>query len=349
MAVELTSRDADATVAADASLRGDDRRFLVLSAAVVTIIAQLTDPGTALDLLIVSPAVVAYIFQDRLARFPVEVFAFLVVVPIFIVVGIGEVLEPMLFLSVTMVLYVSANLESTLRAILITIFAAASPWVIGEFLAPEQNIGTQSWILAHVFTLAIGRFVYRQHALIVELERARRALAEQAVAEERRRIARELHDLAGHTLAAMLLHVTGARHVLRRDLDDADRALADAESVGRASLDQIRATVAALRTDERGTDPALAGSAELESLVEEYRRAGIKIAATISPGVAELVGPTGMAVHRITRESLANVARHAAGNSVRGRADLVDEEVRLTVADHGRPAAAPIRTPATSG
>ena len=153
--------------------------------------------------------------------------------------------------------------------------------------------------------------MYRQHALIVELERARRALAEQAVAEERRRIARELHDLAGHTLAAMLLHVTGARHVLRRDLDDAERALADAESVGRASLDQIRATVAALRTDERGTDPALAGSADLESLVEEYRRAGIKIAATISPGVAELVGPTGMAVHRITRESLANVARHA--------------------------------------
>ena len=85
-------------------------------------------------------------------------FAFLVVAPIFFVVGVGEVLEPMLFLSVTMVLYVSANLESTVRAVLITIFAAASPWVIGEFLAPEENIGTQSWILAHVFTLAIGRF-----------------------------------------------------------------------------------------------------------------------------------------------------------------------------------------------
>ncbi len=262
--VELTSRDADTTtVGDDVALRGDERGFQILAAAVVTTIAQLTDPGTALDLLIVSPAVAAFVFQDRLARFP-EVFALLVVGPIFVVVGVREVLEPMLFLSVLMVLYVSARVESTLRAALIAAFAAASPWVIGEFLAVEEDIGWQSWIMAHAFTFAIGRLLHRQQVLIVQLERARQALAEQAVAEERRRIARELHDLAGHTLAAMLLHVTGARHVLRRDLDDAERALADAESVGRASLDQIRATVAALRTDERGTDPALAGSADLD-------------------------------------------------------------------------------------
>ena len=181
----------------------------------------------------------------------------------------------MMFLSVTMVLYVSAHLESIVRAALIAAVAAASPWVIGEFIAPEEDIGWQSWMMAHVFTFAIGRLLHRQQALIAELEQARQALADQAVAEERRRIARELHDLAGHTLAAMLLHVTGARHVLRRDVDDAERALVDAEGVGRASLDQIRATVAALRTDEPGTDPAVAGSAELEALVDEYRRAGI--------------------------------------------------------------------------
>ena len=116
----------------------------------------------------------------------------------------------------------------------------------------------------------------QQQALIAQLEAARSALADQAVAEERRRIARELHDLAGHTLAAVLLHVTGARHVLRRDLDEAERALLDAETVGRASLDQIRATVAALRTHERGTDPPLAGGADLAGLVDEYRRAGLR-------------------------------------------------------------------------
>lgn len=341
MVVELTSRDADTTtIGKDVVLRRDDRGFFVVAVAVITAIAQLTDPGTALDLLIVFPAVGAFVFQDRLARLP-EVFAVLVVVPIFVVVGVQTVLEPMLFLSVTMVLYVSAHVESTMRAALIAAFASASPWIIGEFLAPEEDIGWQSWIMAHAFTFAIGRLLHRQQALIDQLDRARQALAEQAVAEERRRIARELHDLAGHTLAAMLLHVTGARHVLRRDVDDAERALSDAESVGRASLDQIRATVAALRTDERGTDPALAGSADLDALVDEYRRAGIEIAAAISPRVAELAGPTGTAVHRIIREALANVARHAPGNTVEVIAAIDDNDVLLTVADHGRAAASP--------
>ena len=144
----------------------------------------------------------------------------------------------------------------------------------------------------------------------------------------------------------MLLHVTGARHVLRRDLDDAERALADAESVGRASLDQIRATVAALRTDERGTDPAIAGSADLDALVDEYRRAGIDITAAISPRVAELAGPIGTAVHRITREALANVARHAPGNTVEVIAAIADADVR---AHRRRPRAAAASPDPNSG
>jgi signal transduction histidine kinase len=183
--------------------------------------------------------------------------------------------------------------------------------------------------------------VYRQQRLIEQLEQARRALADQEVAEERRRIARELHDLAGHTLAAMLLHVTGARHVLRRDLGEAERALIDAETVGRASLDQIRATVAALRADERGTDPALAGVADLHTLVDEYRRAGLVVELSVAESVADLIGPVGVAVHRVAREGLANVARHAPGNRVELRVDSVEDSVRLLVVDHGRPAAPP--------
>ncbi len=164
----------------------------------------------------------------------------------------------------------------------------ALPWVVAEQLAPESGIAWEPWVLANVFIFTLGRAVYRQERLIEQLEQARRALADQEVAEERRRIARELHDLAGHTLAAMLLHVTGARHVLRRDLAEAERALIDAETVGRASLDQIRATVASLRADERGTDPALAGVADIAALVDEYRRAGLVVEMTIDESAAEL-------------------------------------------------------------
>ncbi len=342
MVVELTSPGADTTsVGRDVALRRDERGFFVLAAAVVTTIAQLTDPGTALDLLIVSPAVVAFVFQDRLARFP-EVFALLVVGPIFVVVGVRTVLEPMLFLSVLMVLYVSAHVESTVRAALIAAFAAASPWVIGEFLAVEEDIGSQSWVMAHLFTFLIGRVVHRQQTLIVQLEQARQALAEQAVAEERRRIARELHDLAGHTLAAMLLHVTGARHVLRRDLDDAERALVDAESVGRASLDQIRATVAALRTDERGTDPALVRFCRSRSLSSTSTAApgsrSRQRSHPESPSSPARPAPPCIASH--ARRSPMSLGTHPATRS-RSSPPSIDGDVLLTVADHGRAAAAP--------
>jgi signal transduction histidine kinase len=99
--------------------------------------------------------------------------------------------------------------------------------------------------------------------------------------------------------------------------------------------------VAALRTDERGTDPSLAGSADVEDLVEEYRRAGLVIEASIGPAATSPEGPVGTAVHRIAREALANIARHAPSNRVELRIDTADAEVRLLVADHGRPAEPP--------
>ena len=240
-----------------------------------------------------------------------------------------------------MVFNTASHLGSLTRALIITGAAMALPWVVAEQIAPEAGIAWQPWVLANVFILSLGRAVYRQERLIEQLEQARRALADQEVAEERRRIARELHDLAGHTLAAMLLHVTGARHVLRRDLAEAERALIDAETVGRASLDQIRATVASLRADERGTDPALAGVADIAALVDEYRRAGLVVDMAIDESAAELSGPVGVAVHRVAREGLANVAQHAPGNRVEVRVDRDGDGVRLLVVDRGRPASAP--------
>jgi signal transduction histidine kinase len=122
----------------------------------------------------------------------------------------------------------------------------------------------------------------------------------------------------------MLLHVTGARHVLRRDIDDAEIALREAEDVGRSALQQIRTTVALLRTDETGTDPALAGSSDLGHLVDEYRRAGLDVTNHWEDPLPTIDGPIGTAVHRIAREALANVARHAPTN-----------HVHLTIEVHG--------------
>ena len=315
--------------------------FLVGTAVVIVVAAQLTDPGTALDLILLSPAVVAFVLRGLVPRLPAEVFAVMVIVPVALAVGRDGALEGAFFLAVMMVFNTASRLGSLTRALIITGAAMALPWVVAEQIAPEAGIAWQPWVLANVFILSLGRAVYRQERLIEQLEQARRALADQEVAEERRRIARELHDLAGHTLAAMLLHVTGARHVLRRDLAEAERALIDAETVGRASLDQIRSTVASLRADERGTDPSLAGVADIAALVDDYRRAGLVVDMAIDESAAELSGPVGVAVHRVAREGLANVAQHAPGNRVEVRVDRDGDGVRLLVVDRGRPASAP--------
>ncbi len=315
--------------------------FLVGTAVVIVVAAQVTDPGTALDLIVLAPAVLAFVLRGLVPRLPAEVFAVMVIVPVAMAVGRDGGVEGAFFLIVMMVFNTASHLGSLTRALMITGAAAAVPWLVAEQFAPESGIAWEPWVLANVFIFTLGRAVYGQGRLIEQLEQARRALADQEVAEERRRIARELHDLAGHTLAAMLLHVTGARHVLRRDLAEAERALIDAETVGRASLDQIRATVASLRADERGTDPALAGVADIVALVDEYRRAGLVVELTVDESAAALTGPVGVAVHRVAREGLANVARHAAGNRVELRVDRDGDGVRLLVADHGRPAPPP--------
>ena len=99
--------------------------------------------------------------------------------------------------------------------------------------------------------------------------------------------------------------------------------------------------MAALRTDERGTDPRLAGSADLPVLVDEYRRAGLEVTAHVAADAGAIEGPVGTALHRIAREALANVARHAAGNRVvvTRRAPLMGR-LHLPVADHGQAPAA---------
>ena len=308
--------------------------FLIGSAVVVITLAHLDDPGSAAQLLLMAVALAGFVLRGLVPSLPAEVFAALVIVPVTLVVAPAGALETTYFLIVFMTLYTAWHLGSTIRAVLIMVAAVGSAFV------PSDGFVWSPWALAVVFTFSLGRSFRRQQALTDELERARDALVAQAVGEERRRMARELHDVAGHTLAAMVLHVTGARHVLRRDLDEAERALEAAEAVGRSGLDQIRAVVAALRTHERGTDPALAGSEDLSALVDEYRRAGLVVTASVD-AAAGLDGPVGAGVYRIAREALANVARHAAGNAVHLVLAVDEGAVHLLVEDRGRPAAAP--------
>ncbi len=310
-------------------------------ATAIVVVAQTTDPGTIGELLLVVAAAIGLVLCTAVDRLPRAVIAVLVTVALTTAMWREGNLEVALFLPVLVTLQSAWHLGSLTKALGIMAAAAIAPIVVSHMI-PEEEIAWTPWAAANVVMFVLGRNLRRQRVLIEQLEAARVALAEQAVADERQRIARDLHDLAGHTLATVLLHVTGARHVLRRDLDEAERALFQAETTGRGSLDQIRFTVASLRTSERGTDPALPGSDELGELVEEYRSAGLDVAALVTPPAAGIEGPVGTALHRISREALANAARHAPGTRVELTVDVDADahEVRLVVADHGHVPAA---------
>ena len=311
---------------------------MTIGAAAIVGLTAITQPPTLVQALTVAPAAIAFVARGYVPRMPPELFAALVIVPVAVGVADDGALEGTFFLVNGTVLVTSWRTGSFGRSAVIAGVAVLAPWVVNATLEGPADFGWQAWSSASAFMFAMGRLLRRQDGLIQELGAARDELAVRAVAEERRRIARELHDLAGHTLAAVMLHVTGARHVLRRDVEEAERALRDAEAVGRASLDQIRVAVSLLRTDdERGTDPPLAVGGDIDALVDEYRRAGIGITAAITPPATALEGPVAVAVHRIAREALANVARHAPANAVELTVNGSPNEVRLVVRDHGTP------------
>jgi signal transduction histidine kinase len=337
--VDLRARWRADILRPEAPVGKGDRWFDLLVPVGIVVLAQRANPGSVGAVLLLVPAIAAY-WVRTVWGLPAEVFAGVVFLSTGAAVATGGNVEGAFFLIALAVLAAAASLGSFTRAVVIAVVGTLVEWIVTAKLVPEAGILVQPWAIANVFTLTLGRTVRHQRLLIEQLEQTRRELADAAVAEERRRIARDLHDLAGHTLAAVLLHVTGARHVLRRDVDEAERALRDAEAVGRASLDQIRATVAALRADERGTDPALPGAADLALLVEDYRRAGLDVRYDVAGPLDELDGPIGTALHRIAREALTNVARHAPGNQVTVSLAAGDDAVVLAVVDSGTPGGA---------
>ncbi|TBL37520.1 two-component sensor histidine kinase [Verrucosispora sp. SN26_14.1] len=189
-----------------------------------------------------------------------------------------------------------------------------------------------------------------------EEQRRRESENRAARADERSAIARELHDVVAHHVASMVLRVGVARHVLT-DLDPrVDEVFDDVHGTGSAALADLRRLVAVLRDPDgvRG-DAALtaiepsAVPAAIGAAVDRARQAGVTVEAEVDPAVASLDAVRGLAVLRLTQESLTNVAKHAGAAALaRLSVTVVDGAVHLEVTDNGR-GAVPTAVPAGGG
>lgn len=193
-----------------------------------------------------------------------------------------------------------------------------------------------SWILAEFLG---ARRLYDEavasRLAVVEAERDRRA--EEAVAGERTRIARELHDVVAHAVSVMVVQADGASYALRRNPDAVEKALGNIAGTGRQALAELRRTVALLRTEQTPAEMPQHGTAGVAKVVEMMRQAGLTVELEQTGDLDEISPALSLGIHRIVQESLTNVLRHA-GPSPRAvvRVRRREEDVLVEITDNGR-------------
>jgi signal transduction histidine kinase len=170
------------------------------------------------------------------------------------------------------------------------------------------------------------------------------AAAERAVAEERLRIARELHDVVSHHMSVISLQAGLAAYVIDTDVPTARRAITTAGDAGREALLEMRRMLGALRTDG-DTDEAAGyhpqpGLAQLDGLVDRVRDAGLDVDVEVTGAVRELPPGPDLCAYRVVQESLTNVLKHAGPATARVAIDYGEHTMTVTVSDDGTGAAA---------
>ncbi|MFJ6566976.1 sensor histidine kinase [Streptomyces sp. NPDC091292] len=263
----------------------------------------------------------------------------------------GEPRAPVV-MSVVVALYTVAattDRPTTARAGLPTMTALTAaamlagplPWYAQEYL------GIFAWTgMAAAAGDAVRSRRAFVHAIRERAERAERTRDEEArrrVAEERLRIARDLHDVVAHHIALVNVQAGVAAHVMDKRPDQAKEALAHVREASRSALGELRATVGLLRQSgdpEAPTEPA-PGLDRLEELVDTFRNAGLPVEVARGDHGTALPAAVDLAAYRIIQEALTNVQKHA-GEGAKAEVSVVrvGPRVEITVLDDGGATAA---------
>jgi signal transduction histidine kinase len=206
---------------------------------------------------------------------------------------------------------------------------------VGGFIAASIVFGI-IWTIA----FALGRKFEeadeaRERATLAEREREERARS--AVAEERARIARELHDVIGHSVSVMTVQASAVRRLLRPEQERERESLLIVEQTGREALAEMRRMVGVLRRPEEA--PALAPQPSLEhldKLVEQAREAGLPVDLRIEGDPLPLPAGVDLTAYRLVQEGLTNALKHAQAQRAQVLVRYGDGDIEVTVNDDGQ-------------
>jgi signal transduction histidine kinase len=177
--------------------------------------------------------------------------------------------------------------------------------------------------------------------LTVDLEREREEKARAAVAEERVRIARELHDVVAHAISVIVLQARGGRRSLATDPTETHEALDTIEATGSEALAEMRRLLGMLRSDDE--EIALAPQPSLrylDALAAQVREAGLPVDLSVEGEPTELPPGVDLSAYRIVQEALTNALKHAGPATARVVVRYRENDLELEIADTGADAGA---------
>ena len=297
----------------------------VFVASLVAVAASALDDGEeltlastgdlpALGFVLLGSAAAALLWRRR---YPIAVTAFVLVIMIgWAVAGYGDGQDLVLIVAIYSVgRYADNNRDS-----LATVVAVIAVSIAGTVIDPAQRIDIAPAILLSALPWYVGRRIRNRGEYVALLrERAERLSAEQqararrAVAEERSRIARELHDVVAHRVSMMTVQAGAARTIARTDLDSAVEAMGDVERAGRQALGELRHLLGVLRPDTADPDDLgpQPGLADLANLTEALTHAHADVTLSIGDLPGDIPVAVDLSAYRIVQESLTNIIKHA--------------------------------------
>ncbi|HET6910939.1 MAG TPA: sensor histidine kinase [Mycobacteriales bacterium] len=198
---------------------------------------------------------------------------------------------------------------------------------------------TLIWLGPWLIAWLVGALVRATAQASEQRRLVREQRASRAVVEERNRIARELHDVIGHSVSVMTVQASAVRRRLHEDQSTERQALETVEAVGREALAEMRRMVGVLRQDGDGMadrEPP-PGLAQVERLVAKFRAAGLPVHLHVSGAAGGLAPGLDLTAYRLLQEGLTNTLRHALSPTrVDIRIERAHDRLELAVRDDGR-------------
>jgi signal transduction histidine kinase len=299
---------------------------------VSVLVADSNDPGESLTATGVALLVAQCVPLVWRRRDPLAVT--LVVVAAGVAYGIAELPDPAIMFAPVLAVYTLAAHQP--RAITVPwALAGVAVGAIGLAVSRDADAADVA-VNYFVFVTAwvAGDTVRSQRERVALVDAQREEEARRAVADERVRIARDLHDVVAHHLSVIVVQAEAAQEVLATRPDRAGDAMGTVADTARTALGELRLVVGVLRSDGgRAPQPDLDA---VDDLVASVRQAGLEVAVRTEGEPRAVGGVVGVAAYRVVQEALTNVLRHAAAGQAEVALAYGDDALVVTVSDDGR-------------